>query len=304
MTLATVQNATGLVQFVPAMDEHVAAASSPEQVKDALDDVDQFEVFAKRFGVDNLGTRISIWRIDLRRKRAVEPETGGRGNKLSHDRMVSPQEESRDRQLATMPEQEWQELRAESIATDTPLSVSSVINRARHLEQGTGNNERYTPDYILEAVRGVTGGIIDLDPASSAEANETVQANRFFTLEDDGLAQDWQADSLWFNPPYARGDIEAFVGKLVAELDNIGLALGITHNATETIWCQTLLAQSAAICLLNSRVHFPTPGEGGNSGGLRGQVVFLLGKQGTSAIESFSEAFNSLGVVYVPYGRA
>ena len=176
-------------------------------------------------------------------------------------------------------------------------------SRSRHLEQGTGNNERYTPAYILEAVRRVTGGIIDLDPASSAEANDTVKAERFFTLEDDGLAQEWEADSLWLNPPYGRGEIEAFVDKLAAELDSIGLAFTITHNATETRWCQTLLARSAAICLLNSRVDFSTPGEGANGGTLRGQVVFLLGKHGNQAIQVFAESFKQLGVVYAPYGR-
>ena len=75
MTLARVQDAAGIVQFVPAMEELVAAAETPEQVKDALDDLDQFEVFAKRFGVDNLTARISVWRIDLRSKRAVPPYT-------------------------------------------------------------------------------------------------------------------------------------------------------------------------------------------------------------------------------------
>ena len=173
--------------------------------------------------------------------------------------------------------------------------------RSRHLEQGTGNNERYTPAYILEAVRHVTGGMIELDPASSAQANETVQASRFFTLEDDGLAQDWEAESLWLNPPFGRGEIEAFVEKLVVELDNIGLALGITHNATETGWCQDLLAESAAICFLNRRVDFPTPGEGSNSGTLRGQMMFLLGRDGQAGIQRFAEAFRQLGVIYVPH---
>ena len=186
------------------------------------------------------------------------------------------------------------------LASRDLIALDEIPEAKPHLEQGTGNNERYTPAYILEAVRHVTGPII-LDPASSVEANETVQAQRIFTLEDDVLVQDWEADSLWFNPPYARGDIEAFVEKLVSELNNIGLVLGITHNATETGWCQTLLARSAAICLLNSRVHFPAPVGGGNSGALRGQVIFLLGKHSRASIPVFTESFKQLGVVYVPH---
>ena len=102
------------------------------------------------------------------------------------------------------------------LASRDLIALDEIPEAKPHLEQGTGNNERYTPAYILEAVRHVTGPII-LAPASSVEANETVQAQRIFTLEDDGLVQDWEADSLWFNPPYARGDIEAFVEKLVSE---------------------------------------------------------------------------------------
>lgn len=127
MTLATVQNATGIVQLVPAMEELVAAAETPEQVKDALDDVDQFEVFAKRFGVDNLVARISIWRIDLRRKRAVEPETRGRGKKLIQNELISQVDRTRDRQLAAVPEKDWQEIKRKAIESDKPVSVDSEL---------------------------------------------------------------------------------------------------------------------------------------------------------------------------------
>ena len=185
------------------------------------------------------------------------------------------------------------------------ITLDEIPEAKPHLAQGTGNNERYTPAYVLEAVRYVVGGMVELDPASSAQANETVQARRFFTLEDDGLAQDWEAESLWLNPPFGRGEIGAFVEKLAEELDagNVGTAMVITHNATETGWCQDLLAKSAAICFLNRRVDFPTPGEGSNSGTLRGQIMFLLGRDGQAGIQRFEEAFRQLGVIYVPHAR-
>ena len=43
------------------------------------------------------------------RKRAVEPETGGIGNQLLQDEIVSvsPGDRTRDRQLAAVPETEW-----------------------------------------------------------------------------------------------------------------------------------------------------------------------------------------------------
>ena len=88
------------------------------------------------------------------------------------------------------------------LMTSSQGSAPATWNKAR------ARNERYTPaSAILEAVRHVTGGMIVLDPASSAQANETVQASRFDypTLEDDrrpAWSQDWEAESLWLNPAY------------------------------------------------------------------------------------------------------
>ena len=43
-------------------------------------------------------------------------------------------------------------------------------------------------------------GEIDLDPATSAEANETVLAAEFYTETDDGLKKPWRG-RVWLNPP-------------------------------------------------------------------------------------------------------
>jgi hypothetical protein len=60
--------------------------------------------------------------------------------------------------------------------------------------------EWYTPALYIDAARAVMGGI-DLDPASCETAQQTVQAARYFTQQDNGLAHAW-AERVWLNPPY------------------------------------------------------------------------------------------------------
>ena len=52
------------------------------------------------------------------------------------------------------------------------------------------SNEWFTPADYLQSVRHFFGGI-DLDPASNAIANETVQAKEIYTANDNGLVLPW-----------------------------------------------------------------------------------------------------------------
>jgi site-specific DNA-methyltransferase (adenine-specific) len=56
-------------------------------------------------------------------------------------------------------------------------------------------------------------GAFDLDPAATPD---NAKAPRYFTRDDDGLAQPWHARRVFVNPPYGRG-IRAWIGKAIAE---------------------------------------------------------------------------------------
>lgn len=64
-------------------------------------------------------------------------------------------------------------------------------------------NEWYTPQGVAMAASLVMDGI-ELDPASSEKANESIKAERFYTRADDGLKKSWKARSVWLNPPYGK----------------------------------------------------------------------------------------------------
>lgn len=75
----------------------------------------------------------------------------------------------------------------------------------------------YTPSEITMLLREKQweGRGIDLDPASHKEANKMVLANRYFSKGDDGLKQDWNADTIWLNPPF--GQWKMWCNKLLQE---------------------------------------------------------------------------------------
>jgi hypothetical protein len=72
-------------------------------------------------------------------------------------------------------------------------------------------NEHYTPPEIIEAARYTLGGVIDLDPASCALANQVVKARCF--MYEGALDRDWtgpegEPATVWLNPPGGKSDFE------------------------------------------------------------------------------------------------
>jgi len=84
------------------------------------------------------------------------------------------------------------EIKAQVLSGEVSINEAykAVKNGDTHVSKNSGENEWYTPVQFIDAARLVMGSI-DLDPASSERANETVQATTFYTKEDDGLSKTW-----------------------------------------------------------------------------------------------------------------
>ena len=180
----------------------------------------------------------------------------------------------------------------ENLSDDAENSATekSALTTRQLLSQSDQNDWR-TPRKFLEAAHAVMGGI-DLDPATSAEANETVKAERFYTEVDDGLKLPWKG-RVWLNPPYG-GNARLFVERLIKEyqVGNVTAAcLLVNSHPTETKWFQELF--NYTVCFIRGRIDFGGPSRAVSSCSTHGSAIIYLGRD----VEQFREHFWDFGAV-------
>jgi phage N-6-adenine-methyltransferase len=159
-------------------------------------------------------------------------------------------------------------------------------------------DEWYTPPTILDPARKVLGHF-HLDPASCDLAQEKVKARRYFTKAEDGLAQDWIAESVWLNPPYSQPRLANFIAKLLTEYraGRVKSAILLVNNGTCAAWFHDAAAAASALCFPRGRIAFYGPdGEAGDAGPRQGQALFYYGKN----VAAFARRFGELGFVVYP----
>ena len=157
-----------------------------------------------------------------------------------------------------------------------------------------GSVEYYTPSKYIEAARRVMGSI-DLDPASSKLANETVKAKVFYTKADDGLAYglDWEGN-VWMNPPYTDGLIDKFIYKMCES--SVDAAIVLVPCRTDRSWFQLLMSYADAIVFTDHRVKCLRNGVDSTSGPTCGSAFFYLGND----TEKFFAEFEKFGFGVYP----
>lgn len=177
----------------------------------------------------------------------------------------------------------------------------SDTSEARAILHSSESAEWYTPREIIEAAREVMGQI-ELDPASCAEANETVRARRYYTAEVDGFRQCWASPAMWLNPPYGRDeDARSNQGAWLHLAINahragyVEQACCLVNAVPGNKWFEPLWA--FPLCFLRGRVRFvPPAGVGAKASPTHSSVVVYMGANSGA----FVRVFGKLGTVILP----
>ncbi len=127
-------------------------------------------------------------------------------------------------------------------------------------------DDRATPPEVFGPLQDRFGFTVD---AAASAAN--AKCERFWTVDDDGLAQPWIGERVFCNPPYSFPNIPAFVAKAWQEWKDGGpglIVMLVPANRTEQVWWQEMIEpyrdlpdSDLHVEFLPSRMRFLTPGQ-------------------------------------------
>ncbi|MCG9891068.1 MAG: DUF3102 domain-containing protein [Thermosynechococcaceae cyanobacterium MS004] len=152
----------------------------------------------------------------------------------------------------------------------------------------TGTDEHYTPEWVWKPALEVVGtDRFGLDPASNSHHSPNVPAETVYTIEDDGLSQPWEAESIWVNPPFSR--MEEFA---VKANEAPGHLFFLAKCDCRPAWFEMLCELCTAFVLIHKSVKFL----GNDNSSFFGVVIFYRGPDP----DKFFRAYSPLGTVCQP----
>ena len=102
-----------------------------------------------------------------------------------------------------------------------------------------------TPQKTFDELNAEFGFTLDV-----CASPENTKCTRFFTVQQDGLSQDWEGEICWMNPPYGR-----HIGKWVAKA-SIHRVVALLPARTDTRWFHNFILDKAKIRFIRGRLKF------------------------------------------------
>jgi len=109
-----------------------------------------------------------------------------------------------------------------------------------------------TPPHVFDELAGEFA--FTLDASASAE---NAKCGRYYTLDDDGLSKAWAPETVWVNPPYARGITGRWLEKAADEADSGATVVVLVPARTDTRWWHDqVMARADEVRLVRGRLRF------------------------------------------------
>ncbi|MBN1581449.1 MAG: adenine methyltransferase [Anaerolineae bacterium] len=113
------------------------------------------------------------------------------------------------------------------------------------------SNEWATPQSLFDRLADMFGPFT-LDPCATPE---NARCERFFTIDDDGLAQAWSGETVFMNPPYGRV-IGRWIGKAYRESLGGATVVCLIPARSDTSYWHDYVMKADEIILLRGRIRF------------------------------------------------
>ena len=173
--------------------------------------------------------------------------------------------------------------------------TQETISALDVLTANTGNRHDCwnTPVQFVGDVVKFFGGSVDLDPCSNSEvkSEQNVPANRVYTIETNGLAHDWIADSVFMNHPYSDSKTWVPYAALQYESGNAEELVLLIKLDFSTKWWQSV--EKYPWIAVNKRLKF---GGTNSAAPFQSAIVYL----GTN-LDRFKGVFGKYGPLYTLY---
>tara|TARA_Y100001963_G_scaffold159336_1_gene262615 strand:+ start:1619 stop:2185 length:567 start_codon:yes stop_codon:yes gene_type:complete len=113
-----------------------------------------------------------------------------------------------------------------------------------------------------------------LDPCAT---HQNAKCEKYYTVEDNGLLQDWSNDIVFMNPPYGK-NIKYWVEKAHIESLRGAEVVCLLPARTDTIyWHKYIFSWKYEVKFIKGRLKFEVEGKPGNPAPFPSAIVFMNG---------------------------
>jgi phage N-6-adenine-methyltransferase len=133
---------------------------------------------------------------------------------------------------------------------NTKFSIGG-LSRAAKTEHDHRSSYQ-TPPELVARIHAALGGI-ELDPCTNP-ANPC-RAETFYTKDDDGILQPWNAGRIFVNPPYGR-TIAHWIRKALDAQAGGAKVLLLVPSRTDARWFQEALRSARQVLFISGRLKF------------------------------------------------